>query len=85
MNNKFKNVYENKINNIIQKSVNILSLVISNIYFPTYTKGLKDTANLLGFKWSDENASGIQSIVWRKRWELTNNVEFRNKLVQYNI
>jgi hypothetical protein len=46
---------------------------------------LKDIGTYLGFKWSDENASGIQSLVWRKQFELTNSQTAKSKLVEYNL
>jgi len=85
LNKKFKNKHENDINRLIQHSVNILSLITPNVYFPTYTNELKEIAKLLGFTWTDDKASGIQSIVWRKRWEFTHNDIYKSKLVQYNI
>ena len=85
MDKKFKNAYENEINLIIKSSVNLLALFRSDIYPPTYTNELKDIANFLGFRWSDENASGIQSIVWRKRWELSQDNGYQQRLIQYNI
>ena len=84
-NKKLDNKYEDEINFIIKKSFNILSLFTSNIYPPTYTNELKDIANFLGFKWSDKKASGIQSIVWRKKWELSKDIVYKNRLIQYNI
>ena len=85
INKKFKNAYENEINLIIKSSVNLLALFRSGIYPPTYTNELKDIADFLGFRWSDENASGIQSIVWRKRWKLSQDIGYKNRLIQYNI
>ena len=29
--------------------------------------------------------AGIQSIIWRHKWELTNNKELKQKLITYNI
>jgi predicted RecB family nuclease len=54
---------------VISTSVNLLSVIYARIYFPTYSNGLKDIARFLGFDWSDPSASGLQSIVWRSRWE----------------
>ena len=70
---------------ISHHSQNVLSLFTSSIYPPTYTNGLKDIANFLGFQWSEEDASGIQSIVWRKKWESSHNDEYKQKLIQYNL
>ena len=85
INKRFKNRYEEEINKIIKNSFNILSLFSTHIYPPTYSNKLTDIANFLGFKWSEKNASGIQSIVWRKRWELSQDSKYKDKLIKYNI
>jgi predicted RecB family nuclease len=64
--------------------VNILSVVYAHAYFPCYSNGLKDVAGCLGCTWSDPQSSGLQSIVWRKRWEATHSDEWRDRLVKYN-
>ena len=58
-------------------SCNVLATIYSRVYFPTYSNGLKNVAAHLGFKWTDEKASGIQSIVWRHHWEATNDETFQ--------
>lgn len=70
---------------IIRNSCNLLNLFTTNIYPPTYSNGLKEIARLLGFNWSEHNASGIQSIIWRYQWELTNDEEVKRKLITYNL
>ncbi len=69
---------------ILENSVNLLSYFYSKVYTPTYTNELKEIGNFLGFKWSAVNASGIQSIAWRKKWELYGKVEYKNMLLRYN-
>ncbi len=81
---KKQGVSATDINTILSRSFNILAVFFDNVYMPTYTNGLKDIAQYLGFKWSDTNASGIQSIVWRARWEMTGAEKYRERLVQYN-
>ena len=73
-----------KANLIIDSCSNILSLIYSHIYFPTYSNSLKDIGKHLGFHWSEKEASGIQSIVWRKKWEATNSKKYKRRLIQYN-
>ena len=85
LNKKWMHKYEQEIDRIIDHSVNLLSLISSNIYFPTYTNELKEIANFLGFRWTEDNASGIQSIVWRKRWDFTHDGSYKDKLIRYNI
>ena len=69
----------------LRKSVvNVLSLIYGKIYFPTYSNTLKEIAAFAGFKWTDAKASGPQSILWRKRWELTRENGDKEILLQYN-
>lgn len=70
---------------ILSSSVNLLSYFYSKIYVPTYTNELKDIAGFLGFRWSAENAKGIQSIAWRKLWESTSDNKCKESLLRYNI
>jgi transposase-like protein len=74
-----------KIDRMIGNACNLLSVFYANVYVPTYTNGLKEIGNFLGFQWSEKDASGIQSIVWRKRWEIGGLVEYKEKLIEYNM
>jgi hypothetical protein len=38
----------------------------------------------LGFNWSDPNASGLQSILWRQQWERSKDKIWNQKIVAYN-
>ena len=57
------------------RSVNVLSLIYSRVFFPVHANELKSVAAYLGFRWSAEDASGLQSIVWRYDWETTGAVQ----------
>jgi len=65
-------------------STNVLSLVYGHVYFPTYSNDLKSIASCLGFSWSDTEASGLQSLVWRYRWETTHDDKYKKRLLTYN-
>src|SRR5262249_47676529 len=41
-------------------SVNVLSLVHSHVYFPTFSNGLKEVGGYLGCRWTDDVESGIR-------------------------
>jgi len=69
---------------VLDRSYNILAIVHSHVYFPLYSNGLKDIGKYLGCTWSNENADGLQSIVWRQRWEESHNQTLRHKLETYN-
>jgi predicted RecB family nuclease len=72
------------LDNVINSAVNLLSFVFARIYFPTYSNGLKDIAKFLGFHWSESDASGAMSIVWRLSWEESEDPTFRRRLITYN-
>jgi len=60
-------------------------VIYAKIYFPTFSSGLKEIANWLGFKWTDPGMSGKQAIAWR---EGATNIESSNakqQLVTYNF
>jgi predicted RecB family nuclease len=77
--------YQNKVKKIIETSFNVLTLFSNDIYIPTYANGLKDIANYLEFSWTDEKASGLQSIIWRYNWELNPTSNLKERLTTYNI
>jgi predicted RecB family nuclease len=66
------------------RSVNVLSLLYGRVYFPAYANDLKSVAGCLGWRWSAADASGLQSIVWRHRWEATGDEAIKQQLIAYN-
>ena len=70
---------------ISDNSFNILNLFGKNVYPPTYSNSLKEIAKYLKFDWSEKNAGGLQSIVWRYSWEITRKDDLKRKLIQYNL
>ncbi|MBI4849936.1 MAG: TM0106 family RecB-like putative nuclease [Nitrospirae bacterium] len=69
---------------ITLRSFNVLSAIYGKIYFPTYSNGLKSIASFMGFRWSDHNASGFMSLLWRQQWETSDNDILKQKLITYN-
>jgi predicted RecB family nuclease len=72
------------VDRVLEALVNTLSVVYSHFYFPCYSNGLKDVGAYLGSSWSAPEASGLQSVVWRRRWEATKDEEWQRKLLTYN-
>jgi predicted RecB family nuclease len=70
---------------LLSRLVNVLSVVHSHVYFPTYSNGLKEVAGYLGFRWTEPGSSGVQSIVWRRRWEETGAEALKEMLTVYNL
>jgi hypothetical protein len=73
------------VDRVLKSLVNVLSLVYAHFYFPTYSNGLKDVGACLGCCWSDADASGVQSIVWRRCWESTRDPQWKQRLTTYNL
>jgi hypothetical protein len=69
---------------LIAESVNVLSVIYAQIYFPTYSNGLKEIAQYLGFQWSESDASGLHTLMWRSQWECSKDSGMKQKLVTYN-
>jgi predicted RecB family nuclease len=55
---------------VLNALVNVLSIIYTHFYMPTYSNGLKEIGDLLGFTWRHGILSGIDSIVARCRWKL---------------
>jgi len=73
------------VDNLLVALVNTLSIIYAHFYFPTYSNGLKEVATWLAFRWSDPDASGLQSIAWRIRWDRTQDEQWKAKLIDYNL
>ncbi|HEX3147565.1 MAG TPA: IS66 family transposase [Gemmataceae bacterium] len=69
---------------IRSRSVNVLSAIHAQVYFPVYANDLKSVAGSLGFKWSEPGATGLQAIVWRSDWEATGDPAVKDRLLTYN-
>jgi predicted RecB family nuclease len=81
---KFKN-RKKLLKKLIDKSVNVLSLIYASVYFPTLSNGLKDIAGYLNFRWSNDNCSGLNSILFRRSWEQFHDDYLKRELIIYNI
>ncbi len=69
---------------LMTSAVNLLSIIYPQVYFPTYSNGLKDIAHHLGFRWSERTASGVAALRWRRQWEFSQASEQKQALLVYN-
>jgi hypothetical protein len=65
--------------------VNLLGYLRTHVYPPIYSNGLKELARYIGFAWADPEANGLKSIDWRKNWEKSNNENWKDRLIRYNL
>jgi predicted RecB family nuclease len=70
---------------VLKNTVNVLSLIYAHIHFPVTSNGLKEVGRHLGCSWTDPDASGLQSLVWRTRWEQHFDDRLKQKLIVYNL
>ena len=73
------------VDDLLGHSCNLLSLIFGTIYFPTYTNGLKDIAQYLGFRWTNPESSGAVAPLWRLYWDMSSNESIKSELLRYNI
>jgi predicted RecB family nuclease len=69
----------------IRSAVNLLAITFSQVYFPTYSNGLKEIAGWLGFKWTDSSLSGKQAIACRESAQHFESSTAKGRLVTYNL
>lgn len=75
---------QSAVDRLLDNAVNVLSAIRNCVYFPTLSNGLKDIGRYLGCVWTAENASGLQSLVWRDRWEQDRESVWKENLLTYN-
>jgi predicted RecB family nuclease len=68
----------------IHATMNLLSVIYAQIYFPTFSNGLKEIAGHLGFRWSEYSVSGVQTIAWRYEWAISKTLSAKQSLLTYN-
>ena len=75
---------ESTVARALKKSVNLLSVIFAQVYFPTFSNSLKDIGHFLGAKWNGPVTSGLQSLAYRLGWEQSLALELKTALVTYN-
>ena len=76
--------YKTPIDGIMTRLVNINTSIYGKLYFPVRSNTLKDLGAFVGASWTAPEASGLQSLVWRYRWEETQDDSYKDTLLTYN-
>jgi predicted RecB family nuclease len=76
--------YKLDIEPVQKRLVNLNSYIFGKIYFPVKSNKLKEIGNFIGANWTSQNASGLQSLVWRYRWNDTKDKIYKDLLIKYN-
>ena len=72
------------VDSLLNRCVNLLSIIYARIYFPTYTNGLKDVADYLGYRRFGPVKSGFQALAARLQWERSRDPRLKTALIEYN-
>jgi len=86
--NRLKKKYgiDNKLEKLFNCcTIDLFPQVTNNVILPIYSYSIKPIAKLLGFKWSDKNAGGTQSMVWYEAWLNKNEQSVKEKILEYNM
>jgi hypothetical protein len=67
-----------------KRLINVNSWIFGRVYFPVRSNNLKELGKHLGARWTSPDASGLQSLVWRHRWEETADENLKRQLLTYN-
>lgn len=77
--------YVSQLEDLLKHMVNVLSVIGPHIYFPVFSNSLKEIAEFLGHKWTATNATGVQALLWRRRWDDTLDERMKEELIRYNM
>jgi len=69
---------------LLSRLFDVHAAIRTNVFFPVYSNSLKEIASFLGFQWQGPILSGIDSIVWRYKWEETQDAAVKEALLRYN-
>jgi predicted RecB family nuclease len=69
---------------LASRLVNLASCIYGKVYFPVRSNGLKVLGRFLGATWTNPEASGLMSLVWRHQWISTGDGQYKDALLQYN-
>lgn len=76
--------FGSELTGITKRLVNLNSQVYGRVYFPVRSNSLKILGRCLGASWAEPGSSGLQSLVWRYRWETGREEAYKQKLISYN-
>jgi len=65
-------------------ALDLYRITVDSVVLPLYFYSLKDVAGFIGYKWSEEDAGGAESVVWYDQWLKTKDKKILNKLIKYN-
>jgi predicted RecB family nuclease len=81
---KLSRRYDTDGESLKSRLVNVNAYIHAKVYFPVRSNRLKEIGDFIGASWTSPDASGLQSLVWRHRWDETQDAQYYSLLVTYN-
>ena len=75
---------EEEAEQLLSRLFDVHGAIRTNVFFPVYGNSLKEIGQFIGFSWQGPVRSGIDSIVWRHKWEETGDGAAKEALLRYN-
>ena len=69
---------------IEKRLINVNQYIYGEVYFPVYSNSLKELGKYVGASWSNNLSSGLESLVYRYRWEERSHPYIKQILINYN-
>ena len=76
--------YKTDNQSLIDRLNNVNKQIYGKVYFPVYSNKLKEVAKFVGASWTEPDASGIKSLVWRYYWNNNQEIQYKSSLITYN-
>ena len=77
-------LHEDNYKLIEKRLINVNQYIYGKVYFPVYSNSLKELGEYVGASWSNNLSSGLESLVYRYRWEEKPNTKIQQILINYN-
>lgn len=71
-------------NRFHSQALDLHQKVIDAVVLPLYFYTLKDVAKFIGFRWTDPEAGGAESVAWYDQWLKTGERSWLDRLLRYN-
>ncbi|HTP56908.1 MAG TPA: TM0106 family RecB-like putative nuclease [Candidatus Paceibacterota bacterium] len=65
-------------------AVDLHQKTVDTVVLPLYFYTLKDVAKFIGFRWSDPEAGGAESVAWYDRWLTSGDRASLDRIIRYN-
>lgn len=76
---------EPEVDQITKRMIDLLPIVREAVIFPLYYYSLKDVAKHLGYEWSEEGVTGVDSVLWYEEYLANRRKKTKLKaIIKYN-